>query len=387
MNADSTTTAATTSCIAAESPLVFMHLPKTGGMSMFTAFTSLWGTAIADLYNVSPRHHELALQAVRDKSKVLYCGHYAFGLHEWLDRPAYYATVLREPVARIVSLYHYCQPMLQKYRERLQQVGGDLHKLSALPKIADFYLDFEPWLRGEPNAESFFASPCAELDNGMVRRFSGFGLQPAPCPEEALSRAKETIERSISVVGLLERYPETLRLMAQTFGLPALHENRVNANSRKEQAPPLSDAVMETIRDMNRLDQALYDWAAERFERQLTQPLPPVKVPGGARTDSVAMPLWRSVGRSPLREAAMQQRGVPSVMPQQAVVCAGLRTASVNETAVLIEVDTILPKPGERPSPGPATRLVFHPQLAKAMVNALTHAIDLHEEKYGPIPQ
>lgn len=375
------------SCISAETPLLFMHIPKTGGMSMFTAFTSLWGTAIADLYNVSARNASLAEQAVRDNSKALYCGHYAFGLHEWLGRPAYYAAVLREPVARVVSLYHYCQPILKIHRQRLQQLGGDFAKLAAQPRIADFYLDFEPWLTGAPTPESFFASPCAELDNGMVRRFSGYGLNPAPCPAAALEQAKQNIERHFSVVGLLERYPETLQLMAQTFDLPALNQHHVNANREKTNKTPLSEALMEKIREMNRLDMALYDWVSERFDRQLAQPGAAVQVTGGARTDVAGMPLWRAVGQSPLREAAMKEKGLPKQRSRsmQAVICKRVTGASMSPKAMMVDVETALVRKDQPPQPGPSTRLVFEPKTAKLMVAALNAAIAAYEQQHGII--
>ncbi len=95
-----------------KNPLIFMHIPKTGGMSLFTAFCKFWGTRIADLYNVSSADPGPAEAAIRAQDKCLYCGHFPFGLHEWFDRPVCYASVLRQPVERVVSLYHYVQPML-----------------------------------------------------------------------------------------------------------------------------------------------------------------------------------------------------------------------------------------------------------------------------------
>jgi hypothetical protein len=376
--------AASQSCISADSPLIFMHNPKTGGMSIFTAFTSLWGTDIADLYDVSRRNLSLAEQAVRDRSKALYCGHYGFGLHDWLDRPAYYASVLREPVSRVVSLYNYCVPILNVHRKRLQQLGGDFAKLSAQPRISDFYLDFEPWLAGEPTAEAFFASPCAELDNGMVRRFSGHGLSPAPCPDSALDLAKQNIEQYFSVVGVLERYPETLQLMADAFGLPALSAHHVNARRNKEKEPPLGEALMEKIRAMNRLDLALYDWVCERFDAQLAKPPAAVLVPAGGRTDYGAMPLWRAVGRSPLREAAMKERGLPKRTRRlQPLLCTRVTGASIGPKVIITDLETAVIRQDQPPAKGPSARLVFEPETAKRMVNALRSAITAFEKQYG----
>lgn len=364
--------------IAAQSPLIFMHLPKTGGMSMFTAFTALWRTAIADLYNVSSRNPQIAIQATQNPGNILYCGHYSFGLHEWLDRPAYYASVLREPVNRIVSLYHFLQPNLTWYKSLLQQAGGDIEKLRADKRLSDYYFDFLPCLSGELTAANFFASPSAELDNGMVRRFSGYGLNPSPCPETALEQARLNIERYFSVVGLLERYPETLELMSRTFGLPALKENHVNKNHSKEHKAPLDDAIMQQIRDMNRLDTALYDWVSARFDAQMDAPRA-IPVPGGGRTGAAHMPLWRGVGESPIREAAMQQGGVPK-RKFKAILCGRLVDMRVKSGLIHTTVDTVAKTPGEPARPGEPVCLVIKPELAKTLIEALQKAVEACKE-------
>lgn len=365
--------------VSAQSPLIFMHLPKTGGMSMFAAFTALWRTSIADLYNVSSRNVRIATQALQNPGNILYCGHYSFGLHEWLNRPAYYASVMREPVSRIVSLYHYCQPMLRQYRTLLQEAGGDIQKLRDNPNLSDYYFDFLPCLSGELDAENFFASQSAELDNGMVRRFSGYGLNPALCPENALAQAKLNIERNFSVVGLLERYPETLDLMSRAFQLPTLKENHVNKNHPEVKKTPLDEAILQKIRDMNRLDIALYEWVAARFDAQLASPRA-IPVPGGGRTDVAGMPLWLGVGESPIREAAMKQGGVPKMEPKP-LVCYRLARVRVKSGVILAEIDTMAQNSGESARSGALVCLAIKPELAKIMIEALGKAIEVCEKK------
>ena len=297
--------------ISASSPLIFPHMPKTGGMSLFAAFAELWGTSIADLYNISARAPQVAIAAVNDQSRAVFCGHFSYGLHEWLNRPSYYVTVLREPVARMVSLYHFIRPRWEGGRALLKQYREAGLSSPPVGAIPEFNLDFMPWMQaGRESAATFFECPSAELDNGMVRRISGYGLNPVPCPGSELDRAKDNIERSFSVVGLLERYPETLDLMARTFDLPALKENRVNSTRQKENQAPLGESLLRKIREQNELDSALYDWVADRFDTKLASPRLISKL-GLGRKDYRSLPLWKGVGVSPIREAAMQQRGVP----------------------------------------------------------------------------
>lgn len=298
--------------ISESTPLVFMHIPKTGGMSMFTAFCRYWGDRIADLYNVSCADASPAVAAVQNHKLCLYTGHFSFGLHQWFDRPVYYASVVREPVARLVSLYYFVLPLLQSMRPVMIRDSLTAEQALGRPEIPDYYRDFAGWLEHEQTPDAFFSCPSADLDNGMVRRFSGFGLRAGPCPQAALEEAKANVEQYFSVVGVLERYPDTLGLMEKKFELAGLPENRVNINERKSSHPKLSDQVLRRIADMNVLDSEFYEWVRRRLDEELARPSPPIKVPAGRREDAPGTVLWRAVGRSPLREAAMEVGGVPT---------------------------------------------------------------------------
>ena len=371
--------------ISANTPLLFMHIPKTGGMSLFTAFTVYWGEDIADLYDVSAVHEPQALALLGDDTKTLFCGHFSFGLHRWLSRPSYYVSVLREPVSRMVSLYHYCQPMFKTYGKRLAQAGGSMAELARQPKVSDFYLDFERCLRGDRTPSAFFASPSAELDNGMVRRFSGFGLNPAACPESALAQAKENIERYFSVVGLLERYEETLGMVSRMFGLPDLNKNHVNRNKAREEEAPLDAPIIEQIRRMNRLDIELYDWVAARFDRYQIEHRNPILVPGEGCREGPVTSLWRAVGQSPVRQAAMKERGVPKIRkpPPPMVICNGAHSVLMSEKAIMLDME-LRPFSGDKPGDKVGiNRMVLQPKTAKKLIEQLTKAISSYEAKFG----
>ena len=57
---------------------------------------------------------------------------------------------------------------------------------------------------------------------------------------------------------------------------------------------------------MNRMDTELYNWILAGFDKKLANPTPPVIVPGGGRTDFDNVKLWRAIGNSPMRKAAME---------------------------------------------------------------------------------
>lgn len=294
--------------ISNECPLIFTHIPKTGGMSMFASMAEQYGMQIADMYDMSACYNEPApVEALlKDVDKHIYAGHFPFGLHEWLTRPSCYMAIVRKPLERIISLYHYSIQYRDLVLNTRKETGQSLQELFDNRTVPDFYLDFLPWIKGEQTLAGFLRCLSPELDNGMVRRFSGIGLEPYPCPREALDMAKDNIEKYFSVVGVQERYEDTVQMVRATFevNFSVFHVNKGVQKQRQGQKANL--AVKRRIKEMNRMDSDLYNWIYERFDRKLATPTPPVIVPGGGRTDFDKVKLWRAIGNSPMRKAAME---------------------------------------------------------------------------------
>jgi hypothetical protein len=375
--------------ISEKSPLIFMHIPKTGGMSLFSAFCGIWGTRIADMYNVTVADPAPAARMIEDHGYCLYCGHFPFGLHEWFDRPTYYASVVRQPVERIVSLYYYSLVYREKVRKLMASKGISFEQVFDQPDYPDYYRDFPDWIQAdELDPELFLSSACADLDNGMVRRFSGVGLAPGPCPAEALEQAKENIRRHFSAVGVLERYPETLDLLARKLNLPKLTENRVNVGPKSRENKTLPDPILKRIEAMNALDIELYRWVNERFDEELAQPRSAVALPGGNRTDWDQLKLWRAVGTSPIREASMKLMGVPPRMPRPAPPAAKVLNANLSRVKLLpkqVLVEFAAKPPGQAGQPAPHTRIALDPVAAKRLAITLSRAVREYEQANGVI--
>jgi len=378
-----------TSGISHHTPLMFMHIPKTGGMSMVASLASIWGSAIADFYVVSDKSPGAAFDSLRNSNNAIYCGHFAFGLHEWLERPSYYISWLREPVARINSLYHYSLAGLESIKLSLN-VSKFSDKRLPDRTSSTYYLDFTPWLLEESNPKNFFLSPSPELDNAMVRRFSGFGLDPNPCPDSALDLAKTNIEHYFSVVGLFERYPETLDLVARTFHIPNLNEHHVNKGPSEEAIEPLDENIQKIIREMNRLDIELYEWVSDRFDQQLKNPNS-IQVKPGMRTNIEGMPLWRSVGGGVGRKKMIQEvAGISSDGDiTNWLFFEKLRSTELHSGMILADVETYSLKANQPPKNEGDTRLIFTTEMAKSLIGALNEGLNqlpvlLHSESNFP---
>jgi hypothetical protein len=168
-------------------------------------------------------------------------------------------------------------------------------------------VDFIPWINGEQTLSRFLRCISPELDNGMVRRFSGIGMDGYPCPREALGLAKENIRNYYSVVGVQERYQDTVHMARITFGENFTEFNINRGTQKNEQGQKLKLDMRRRIKEMNQMDTELYDWILDGFDANLANPKAPIIVPGGGRTDFGEVKLWRAIGSSPMRQGAMEK--------------------------------------------------------------------------------
>jgi len=239
----------------------FLHIPKTAGMTFKRILarqysaghvhdipfeTYLFQDAI-DRYKAASPAERAAIRCVM--------GHMPFGLHRWAPGRFRYVTFMRDPIERVLSSYEY----IRKHTVLKQEIG--------LPPEAelsmDQYLDFEA---------------AQGLNNLQVRAISGVDdvidhvLPPfSPLPADALAVALDNIERFFPVVGVVERFDESLLLMRREFGWRRLWYVRRNVSVGRPAASALSEAALARIRQDNALDLELYRFAVERFDRQIRE--------------------------------------------------------------------------------------------------------------------
>ena len=223
--------------------LIFLHIPKTAGTTLNRIIE--WQYNPLSIFTIDPygvrataeRLHELPEERRRRLRMVR--GHCYYGLHKLLPQGATYITMLRDPVKRFLSSYYFIQ-------------RRPLHPLHR--KVKGEQLGVEDFLRLTAHRQN--------LQCGMIA-----GVRADKCAESTLELAKKNL-KSFSVVGICERFEESLVLAALTFDweIP-FYENRKVTKT----CPKIDPAAVELIKEHNRLDLELYRFGNQLFQTSLEE--------------------------------------------------------------------------------------------------------------------
>lgn len=226
-----------------ERALLFLHIPKTAGTTLNRIIE--WQYNPLSVFTIDPYRIRATAERLRafseDRRRSLRVvrGHFYYGLHEVLPQGGTYITILRNPVSRILSSYYFIQ-------------RRPLHPLHR--KVKGGRISVEDFIRLTLHRQNLQCSLIAGIkdhDGGN---------------EKVLELAKENLVNSFSVVGLAERFEESLVLMAKTFGweIPYYENHKVTKNR-----PPPDPAAVEMIQAHNRFDLELYEFGKNLLETSL----------------------------------------------------------------------------------------------------------------------
>lgn len=221
--------------------VIFLHVPKTAGTTLNRLIE--WEYDLFEMYSIDPVFFRWSAAHLRKLSKGrlnkirVVKGHMLFGLHEILPQPAIYITVLRDPVERVLSAFYF----IRSYR---------LHPL---------YWKFK---REKWTLEDFVTRlPRENVQCKMVA-----GAWEEPCTTEMFEEAKRNLDKHFSVVGLAERFEETLALMKLRFGWKLKSYSSFNVTRSRPKKRDLPQATLDLISEKNMFDVMFYDYAARLFQ-------------------------------------------------------------------------------------------------------------------------
>jgi hypothetical protein len=249
----------TATCFATIAPVseplkpivLFLHLPKTAGVTLRQIVVRNYRPHSVETVSDIVGHREPALptlpeidEAVSEETQIIQ-GHMVFGWHTVLPRPATYFTFLREPVERVISQYHHIK----------RGPAWTLHELVRTENVS---------LHEYATSERFLGQ-----DNLQTRLLAGRKLLTEPCTSEMLERAKCHLREHFTVVGLTERFDESLILLKRQFGWRLVLYRKRNVRRVSQADEVVDQATRQSIAGANAFDLELYEYARQLFEQQL----------------------------------------------------------------------------------------------------------------------
>jgi hypothetical protein len=236
--------------------IIFLHNMRTGGSTLRTVIARQYSPDAIHLEG--PRRHSLSeIDHLRhlDFEKVRAVqGHIPFGLHELIPCESTYVTMLRDPVDRVISLYHYV----------VNLPDSTIHRQS------------QAHLR---NIDEFVSSGVLmEADNGQTRRLAGMWPDFGQCTSEMLEKAKHNLAHYFSVVGLSERFDESLLLMRRILGWQSVFYFRKMVTADREVREALSADSLAAISKHNSFDLELHRHAAGLLDEAIGRQPPQLRI-------------------------------------------------------------------------------------------------------------
>jgi hypothetical protein len=245
--------------------IVFLHVPKCGGTTMHAMLTAWFGAEAMH----PERGNQLYFSHISDLAgRKVFSGHYDYYATCLVPGRVCRLSLLREPVARLLSLYHFHRAHSRAFIER---------KNLKLARWASEY-----------DIDAYFAHEAvraeASIDNAIARNFSNVsqlphlrkgpqGAQTVPL-DEICRQAVENVA-TFDFIGFMDAYEASAAVIAELLGvapldrispeqvLDDLMEREPNMQRIERQTP--SPETLRDLEELVRYDREVYAAAERRF--------------------------------------------------------------------------------------------------------------------------
>ena len=223
---------------------------------MWQAFRSVYGKRVRRITGKGPVETPQIVEELLRNHAMDYDvlgGHVRYGIGRNCSvRPYNYFTVLRDPTSVVLSRYYKKQiPEVQDRKANMKPGSFEENKKRIKQRID---MPTEKFVQKNKNVLVRFLC-CTENPKEMTRRH--------------LEEAKEYLSRDYLCYGIVERYSESMKLIAKTLGWE--HVPQVELRNKGGNRPPKYDPeLLEFGREVNALDYELYDFAQKLFDDKLS---------------------------------------------------------------------------------------------------------------------
>lgn len=251
-------------------PVFFMHIPKTGGISLTSFLQRSFAPCLICPQPLDGRAWDYSAEEVARYR--LFAGHFDADFIDLIDPNGFKLTILRNPLSRVTSTYDFWRSISLEWADRhLSEAPLNAPRFARTHTFGTFLRTENPFVR-------------EAIDNLMVRqllgrRFTEFAAHPAKAAQAAFSRLQtfdwfsttETLSTALPALAAQMKAAPPDELHLHRTYMPQPHEPRVTITPS---VPSLADE--RYCAQMNQADVLLYRLAADR----LASPSGPARATG-----------------------------------------------------------------------------------------------------------
>ncbi|MDM8564354.1 sulfotransferase family 2 domain-containing protein [Candidatus Halobeggiatoa sp. HSG11] len=226
-----------------EKKIIFLHIPKTAGTSLRDIVEKEYPEKCLSVYPPWPYQPEVLAEEIKARLpsvKVLY-GHVLFGLHHHLNIDAQYITFLRNPIERVNSFFNH----------------------SAYHSHAGYYKAIQNGLSLLQLLES--EQVLQQTNNMITRMLAAYHTNNLLDDERVLEQALENIDKHFCVVGLMEKFAESVNLLGKKLDWQSAYEIPYLNVVAKKHIQEVDAQTQAALEKYNRLDILLYEHVSKNF--------------------------------------------------------------------------------------------------------------------------
>ncbi len=232
--------------------LIFLHVPKVAGTTLMQILRRQFpANTEHNIYTRSIGHLEdLKNLSKEEISKLrLVHAHSPLVPHTFLVQGCDYITMLRNPVERVISQYYFIL-------------------FSSESSVDGF--------RKDMTLRDYVESGAAIVNNMHVRLLCGIATPftfdvGEPLPTNALEIAKENLKKHFKVVGITERFDESLLILQKSFGWKNVYYSRQYVSKKRLSQDEISPDILSIIEENNKLDKKLYEFAQSLLHESIEE--------------------------------------------------------------------------------------------------------------------
>jgi galactose-3-O-sulfotransferase len=245
-----------------DSALIFVHAPRTAGSTLSRIMD--WEYEPLEICDVDGRFYYWSFQKISRWPKErlakmrLFKGHMPFGLHRYMPQAARYITLLRDPIDRTASEYYG-----RRYR-RTHPIADRDAKLQSFEE----YVKTVPY--DNPQTKAIAGVQCV-YEYHWYTVIPSYRVYCGPCTAETLEIAKRNLSRYFCLVGLTERFEETLALAKIMFGWKIPYYTAVREGVRRPKRDEISSRQRDVIAKYHEFDMELYRYGVSLFEQAVAK--------------------------------------------------------------------------------------------------------------------